>query len=1026
MGVDLDSQYALRDRLVQALENDLVGPREADETLVDTPFATYVASVLYPADAPGPPSEAEVDEADDGGETTYADPPVSLANTRYPASLGMTFAVAAGESPELRIIVDAARYEPEGDADVVWRRLPLRFEVTLPPASAAGQGEVELEAGLCLYHRFRHPDPDGVVPVTVVLINRRTAKAGKRDPDSYYQVRLSVDSDARPVFVERGTGSLPISDEDLESYRLIYRDVRSYAVGHGTSVEWDEHVDGARATRIATTPMPRHELLLADSNPSISSAGLSMRFLAEEDRADVVAGLRELCAGYREWIQGLELRLDALPPDLVPTAISHVQGCRTALGRMESGIRTLEFEDQPWAAFRLANRAMLDQRARAAWASDGRPSGGPVADDRHVWRPFQMAFILLNLDGIADGQHKDREMLDLLWFPTGGGKTEAYLGLIAFTILLRRLRAENDDGDGVTVLMRYTLRLLTIQQFERASGLICALELIRRGDSALGTRPISIGLWVGRAGTPSTIAETKAVLAKLKVGAAVETGNPMQLRSCPWCGTPLTHRAYWVANNPERLMITCRDKTCDFTKGLPISVVDEDIYRERPSLVIATADKFATLPWIKNGHRLFGLDESSAPPELIVQDELHLISGPLGTLAGLYESAIDILCTDKGVRPKVIASTATIRRARQQARALFDRDMSQFPPPGLDAGDSYFSETAGRDTKAARLYVGALAPGTSQSTLMIRTYAALMQAVYDDAAPPEVKDPYWTLLGYFNSLRVLGGARIQVLDDVRERIKVVAGKAPPRKLERNVELTSREASSDIPSHLDALRTELPSDDALDYVLATNMISVGVDIDRLGLMVVMGQPQATAEYIQATSRIGRRFPGLVVTLYNAGRSRDRSHYENFPTYHGALYRQVESTSVTPFSPRARDRALHAAFLSLARTVVPALRDGAGARAIEEQLDRLEPFVNQLAERAERVEHGSGSAVREELARIIERWQARNKDAPKLVYANPHDEVNSLLSSADQADGVGMATPSSLRDVDSESNLYLIRI
>lgn len=860
--VTLETRYAVRDGLVASLERDLVGPHDEHEVLTDTPFATYTAGVLYPADAGRPGPETEVDEDDDAGETTYADPPVSLANTRYPSSLGLTFAVDTTRATHVAVTVAAARYEPQGEGnDQQWHRLPLHFAVERFEVSSArvGQGETPLEPGLDLYHRIRPPEDGGAAAVTLVLINRRTAPAGRRDADSYYQVSLTVEAAGEPAFVQRTAADLPVSDDDLESYRLIYRNVRSYAVGHGTSVCWREEEDAPRATSVGTTAVPRHELLLADSNPAIPTSDLSMRALAGEDRPGTVAALRDMGDGYDAWIGGLEARLPELPDHLHGVASTHIESCREAMGRIRSGIDVLERHDDVWQAFRLANLAMLRQRARAAWSAAGRPDGGPLEDDSHTWRPFQIAFILLNIDGIADGRHPDRELLDLLWFPTGGGKTEAYLGLIAFTILLRRLR-HGDTGDGVTVLMRYTLRLLTIQQFERGAALICALEDLRRREGGLGSAPISIGLWVGRDGTPATVADARSVLDKLRVGATVDKGNPVQVRACPWCGTTLTHKAYWITKNDPRLVISCRNDSCEFRKGLPVHVVDEDIYRERPSLIIATADKFATLPWVSHGHALFGIDAPSPPPELIVQDELHLISGPLGTLAGLYESAIDLLCTVDGVRPKIIASTATIRRARSQSAALFDRDMRQFPPPGLDADDSYFAVTAPRDEKAARLYVGAMAPGASQSTLMIRAYAALMQAVADDTAPHSARDPYWTLVGYFNSLRVLGGARIQVLDDVRDRLKVLAEDGDERQLPLNIELTSREPSSDIPGHLEALTRELPSEETLDYVLATNMISVGVDIDRLGLMVVMGQSQATAEYIQATSRVGRRFPG----------------------------------------------------------------------------------------------------------------------------------------------------------------------
>ena len=1018
----MDSKYAVRDELVGRLRGDLVGPHEEHEELTDAPFATYISGVLYPQTAGLVDQENEVDEHDDAGETTYADPPVSLANARYPSSAGLTFAVDTTVSSEITCVVSTARYVLHGMGDEQrWRRLPLRFEETIAVDRRSDGDERELEPGLDLYVRVRPADSEGVAAVTLVLINRREAPRFEKDAHSYYQAGLEVEAAGGAVFAERGSDALQVDDADLETYRLIYRHVRSFAVGHGTSVEWDvPHEAADRATAVRTVAVPGHELLLADSNPDIRTDGLTMLGLSTSSRADVAANLRELADGYASWIAARRKDADSLDAALQDIAGNHLADCDTTLERMRSGISRLEREDDVWLAFQLANVAMLRQRARSAWIAAGRPDPGPAEDETHRWRPFQMAFILLNLDGIAEPEHDDRELLDLLWFPTGGGKTEAYLGLIAFTVLLRRLR-RRDLGRGVTVLMRYTLRLLTIQQFERAASLICALEALRLERDDLGTSPISIGLWVGKDGTPATLQDARAALDKIRVGTIVEKGNPVQVRACPWCGQKLDHKAYWIAQSNPRLVISCRNKDCTFSGGLPIHVVDEDVYREQPSLIIATADKFATLPWVRGAHALFAVDERIPAPELIVQDELHLISGPLGTLAGLYEAAIDLLCTEGGVRPKVIASTATIRRAGPQTRSLFDRSMRQFPPPGIDADDSFFAVTAPRNRKAARLYVGAMAPGTSQSTLMIRAYAALLQGIADVEAAPEDRDPYWTLVGYFNSLRVLGGARIQVLDDVRERMTLIADSDEPRDIGHQIELTSREPSSAIPGHLEALTVEHPDAEALDYVLATNMISVGVDIDRLGLMVVMGQPQATAEYIQATSRVGRQYPGLILTLFNAGRSRDRSHYESFPTYHSALYRQVESTSVTPFSPRARDRALHAVLLSLVRTKVPDMRDNAGAREVADHLAEIKHFVGELAARADRVDPGTGDAVREQLESILEAWVARSTEAPKLVYANPRDAVNSLLASADQAEGDGLPTPSSLRDVDRESNL-----
>jgi Helicase conserved C-terminal domain len=1028
----LSDPYAVRAELVDRLRRDLVGPQEERETLTEAPFRTYVSGVLYPATAGSVDPEEEVDEPDDDmhvGETGFADPPVSLANTRYPSSMGLTFAVDTAASQTLTVTIDTARYEAIGDEpNVTWRRLPLRFDQSVDVTAPISGEERPLEPGLGLYVRVRAADALGRAAVTLVLINRREAAPGHRDADSYFQAGMRVAHDGEVAFVERRTDDLTVADDDLESYRLIYRDVRSFAVGHGVSVGWTIADDApSRATEVHTTALPTHELRLADSNRDIPTEGLTMLGLGTGDRSQVTRDLRDLLDHYDVWIERQRDVIAGLDEQLQATARTHLDDCATALARMRSGVARLEADDDVLRAFQLANRAMLRQRARARWIAAGSGADGPVEDDSHRWRPFQIAFILLNLDGIADPRHPDRETLDLLWFPTGGGKTEAYLGLLAICVLLRRRRL-GELGAGVTVLMRYTLRLLTIQQFERACSLICALEALRRelGDE-LGSDEISIGLWVGKGGTPSRIDDAKDAIAKIRLNQEVAEGNPMQVRACPWCGTPLGHRAYWFMKSEPRMVISCPNQDCTFHKGLPIHVVDEDLYRAQPTLVIATADKFATLPWVKDAHRLFAVDDRVPPPELIIQDELHLISGPLGTLAGLYEAAVDILCTHDDVRPKVVASTATIRRAARQTEALFDRPMRQFPPLGLDADNSFFAVAAPADRKPTRLYVGALAPGTSQSTLLIRAYAALMQTIAEVDATDAARDPYWTLVGYFNSLRVLGGARIQVLDDVRDRLQAIARDGAPRPLPRSIELTSREPSSAIPGHLAALDLAYPNDEALDYVLATNMISVGVDIDRLGLMVVAGQPQATAEYIQATSRVGRQHPGLVITLYNAGRSRDRSHYENFPSYHQALYRQVESTSVTPFAPRARDRALDAVMISLARTAIPALRPNAAARDVELHLDRLRAFADRLAARAERISPGVGATVRSEIEELLtQRWMGRADEAPALVYTNPYDSVNSLLSPADQAEGDGLPTPSSLRDVDSESNLHLVRV
>ncbi|MEI7931050.1 MAG: DNA helicase, partial [Actinomycetes bacterium] len=543
--MSLDESYATRNALVHALREDLQGPRESHERLTDTPFETYVSGVLYPADAKRSAAEEHPDDDFDGEvapiEQAVWDPTVNLANSHYPSSMGMTFAAKSDDSIPVVITVSAARYEFDSKDEVdTWVRKPIEIAPHELSLKTPGTSVTELEAGLELYTNVREADTDGVASVTVAVINRRNAPPRERDADCYFQVALEATADGRPAFLDRTYKDDEISDPDLESYRLLYRDHRQYATGHGTAVEWEESDANEGAIRLTTTPIPAHELLLADSNPDIPSSGLGMLHLAECQQQELVNSLESLANSYSEWITNESERIDSLPDSLRGTASAHLTECSDACERMRAGIRGLSSNPSAMRAFRLANRAMLGQRARARWVAEGQPDGGPAEDESHVWRPFQIAFILVNLSSIIDPKSEDREVLDLLWFPTGGGKTEAYLGLIAFTILLRRLRGGSAGGAGVTVIMRYTLRLLTIQQFDRAAGLICALEQIRRNEDDLGTDEISLGLWVGRDGTPKNVTDAGRALDRLRQGLPVNTGNPMQLRACPWCGTILS------------------------------------------------------------------------------------------------------------------------------------------------------------------------------------------------------------------------------------------------------------------------------------------------------------------------------------------------------------------------------------------------------------------------------------------------------------------------------------------------------
>ena len=625
--------------------------------------------------------------------------------------------------------------------------------------------------------------------------------------------------------------------------------------------------------------------------------------------------------------------------------------CQNALLRIREGIQLLIDDEIAFNAFCFMNRAMILQRNitnySKCYGSGIECSFQDFIDPRKEennfgWRPFQIAFILMNLNAIVDPLHSDRNIVDLLYFPTGGGKTEAYLGLMAFVIANRRLRAKADDSynrdGGVTAILRYTLRLLTTQLRDRITKMVLAAEMIRdKCPEQYGHEPISIGFWVGGGVTPNSFDDLKEDPEDIeKTEKARRQKNLLykQLLNCPFCGKPLTEKEFYIDTDTKSVTIYCGDENCQFYKyrpekhKIPVYMVDEEIYAKCPTIILSTVDKFASLPWSVSVNSIFGrVDRKCSrdgyvaigekhsvhkstdtlptsrlekikpflPPELIIQDELHLITGPLGTIYGAYETVIEDLCTysvdETTIRPKYVVSTATIKNAGEQTRCLYGRKQTvQFPPSGFEIGDSFFIKEIPIEKDPFRKYVGVCAPGQSVKTTLLRIYSILLQESYALSLEDPDKqyiDPYYSLVGYYNSIRELGGAVRLLQDDIPtriNRIKKKYGMSKVRYLNRRVEITSRMSSYDIPKKLKQLEIKYDSKDCLDTAVATNMIAVGMDVDRLGLMVVTGQPKQNSEYIQATSRIGRSFPGLVVSLYNPYRPRDLSHYENFTGYH----------------------------------------------------------------------------------------------------------------------------------------------
>jgi len=911
-----------------------------------------------------------------------------------------------------------------------------------------------------------------------------------------------------PKIEKDQTTSSNDSLSDIKINQILYRKYQTYAIGHGCSADWSTVISD-RVSSIWSDVLPSYEtpsttaeLEFTDDSGEIINLKISMRKLAGLDHAD--SGQSEidlLVSEYERWIK--TLRSDELPriqQTWRETGEGLIDRCEQCLDRIRDGISLLKSDEaigqQVRQAFRFANHAMLIAQLRGGTHvripsySLGKPnwnrpaeSPDPAQPDntKGYWRPFQIAFLLMSMRGICDPKHDSRSVVDLIWFPTGGGKTEAYLGVTAFTIFFNRLSGRVTEG--CDVLMRYTLRLLTAQQFQRAATLFCAMEHLRsRNESELGTERFTLGLWVGSGTTPNKREDAIEALKKLNKG-NLNADNPFVLLQCPWCGArmgPLemssiktkhprnrgtrssTHQppsviGYIIDNARKTVVYQCPDSSCEFGNRaksvlsrtehtLPIATIDEDLVENPPRLLIGTVDKFAQLAWKPELRRLFGIDKSgqhsSFPPTLIIQDELHLISGPLGTMVGAFETVIDRLCREHGlgnIGPKIIASTATISRSLDQVKNLYARrNMMLFPPSGLSSSDSFFA----RETdKPGRMYLGVMAPAHySIQTTETRIFSTLLQNVEKMPTDDEGKDPWWTLLCFFNSLRELGSASTLMIADVREYIRVLMDRYnwDYRSMRNSMaaELTSRIRGDEIPKELAKLEIPLsakamPKQNGypVDVCLASNIIEVGIDLPRLSLMTIVGQPKSTSQYIQVSSRVGRGKdkPGLVVVLYGQSKPRDRSHYEHFRSYHQMLYAQVEPTSITPFSTPAIERVIQSIIITAIRQLGKIEHEGKTPRPFPLKNDNILAMLieDMFRERCDIVTDGHETeAVIALLQKRLREWQVWDPaeygkfgsfpESPPLMYpagACPPSEWNNrswpVLSSLRNVDASGEA-------------------
>lgn len=1033
-----DKFYEARDVISEILQKDFIGPVKENEIITELPVQYYLMGKLYPQNSENEIVDTARNPFLESKSDAY-DMALSLSNVRDPSSLGITFTLKNSVS-SFYADISFAWYELTVDEEKqkIWKRnsTSCRRKVYIENETY----KEDIEHNIKLYVHVNKIFENGEKVVTVSLLNGSIVTENNAEEVSkkaVFQVEIQIEPEEKEssIFTAvRKNIDLEI-DEEMQELELLYNNNFCYAQGHGCSVEWD--IQNPEPSWIKSKFFPSYELLQMKPKSFPDLKIFSMKYIIEEDGRKIIEGFREFMNLYEKWIDDIKISSKKLHEKHVEAAKRNVEKCSQTLMQISKTIDELEKsfngDKKVWQAFILANEAMFIQRKQTLKKNNKEFNESEIS-----WYPFQLAFIMHEMISFINPNGKERQKADLLWFPTGGGKTEAYLGISAFVIFLRRLRNQNDDG--VTIIMRYTLRLLTIQQFERASMLIFACEFLRRKYKLEGNE-ISIGLWVGGSLTPNKLDESRRSIERQKREGEVaeqEEKNPCQIKVCPWCGTIITPKDYQVDADRSKMIIRCPNEECEtntLEDGMPMHIIDEAIYENLPAFIVATVDKFAQMPLNSKPASIFGINKNKKPPELIIQDELHLISGPLGTMTGIYEAAVTKLCEFNGIPAKVIASTATIRNAKNQILELYGREHVQFPPQGIDINDSFFAVISKRTDKPSRKYFGVMGIGATPTTTLIRVNAAMLFATRYLAVKnfdEKIIDNYWTITGYFNSLRILGGASTQILDDVQSRFHYLCdtkfGNIYPgvdgKVLYDNIEeLTSRMNNSQINKVIQigmkkSYTTNNPFD-AYSFILASNMISVGVDVGRLGAMVVSGQPKTNAEYIQATSRVGRDNPGIVVTAYNPLYSRDRSHYEQFLRYHSALYRYVEATSLTPFSDRARDRGLHALFVALCRYMIENLREDDDAVNFDKNSEEIANIENIILEYVKKVDPDELNFVKRELQDIKNQWE--DQTVGSLNYHKNKNDKN-LLKADTENDR--FRTMNSMRNVDGQAGIYLL--
>ncbi len=1120
---------------------------ELEEEITVNPKYQFISGILYPqitdisssSDHENESIEIEVEEeeiendtglgyqpeADDDEDNSESSNIIDLSTQNNPSAFGLNFLLATDD--RLKILYGFSKYKKENDT---WKRNKTIDEIEVD--IALGSQLLEINESLSISVKvFRKRDK---IICSISMFNK-----SKNEEDIYYQVGMKIEN--------LDSGFLPIKNpfqsgygENAETLDLLFRNKRSYAIGKGCASDWEENHNSNDCKIISSSFVPTFE---TKSIQALDSDNLSMSKFADlndEDTSGRYQPLEDLIQNYSNWLDDQENKKNTLDDAFVQIAEKNLSNARECLSRMKVGLNMIKKNDEADKCFRLMNHAMLLQMNRLnKLEKKDKDEELIIKKDqdqnfelelefieslknlKHTglkgsWRPFQIAFILTILPEIVEPEEYSelREQVDLIWFPTGGGKTEAYLGLIAFNILLRRLR--NPNNAGVTSLMRYTLRLLTSDQFRRSSALICALEFIRRHgilNLNLGDKMISLGLWIGSKGNPNTHANAIRILNGQDRSGKDDQGNyKFVLHQCPWCKSKISHpddRGY--VRRQGKAIIKCSDKKCIFYEELPVFLWEESIFQEKPTLLLGTVDNFAKLCWRKEAIELIKNDQYD-PPEMIIQDELHLISGPLGTMVGLFENVVMKLMSTENQIPKIVGASATLTFSGDQAKSLYrGRRSNIFPPQVIDWEDSFFATE--RDTKdvPGRIYMGYF--GSSKGSMIESSVSAaipLLQSPNDilpmtkskvkkgvdhlyvsplsslkedssftfydgkEVAKYDISyiekadelgfklglkekfnhnlaegdtiyplptskemsfDPFGTAVWYFNSKRELAymsnqkqnlnaSLRRNAKNFNRGKFGSVDDKLTrfSRQIKKIRELTGRRSQDEIESILEEInipwtQTFRSAEDTvkgIDILLATNMISVGVDIPRLGLMLVHGQPKTTAEYIQASSRVGRRNPGLVVTIFNHAKSKDRSIYEMFKNYHQSIYRYVETVSVTPFSSGARKRGLPAIFASLVLSFGKDINNPTYSE--KEDKERFKLAEDWILDSVKKSDPEELDMVKNELKRIKDRWKkSGNIDEWGKMGGRPSD-TRLFDPGFPVGEGAVFSAPTSMRNSD----------